>query len=292
MISNSDISNIEKLLNNKIIKYSKILSNSFGINCVKLVTNDNENYIVKFYNNNNYKEFNAIYSETKNLIFINKLNINLFPYVYCDDKKYLIISFINNNGEQPTKTNDDFLKAIITLHSLKNEKYGFDFDTQIGGLRQKNNKSKNWVNFYRDNRLGYIYQLITLDKPMSKFINDKIELILKNLENYIPKNPKPSLLHGDLWEGNILFDNYKFAGFIDPGSFYGHNELEIAYLRWFNPAFIDKNFISKYSNFINIDKEYFKYEPIYQLYYSLLNVHLWDRKYVKDISRLLKKIKI
>ena len=43
----------------------------------------------------------------------------------------------------------------------------------------------------------------------------------------------------DLWEGNILFKKNKFNGFIDPGSFFGHNEMEIAYLRWFNPSFID-----------------------------------------------------
>ena len=35
-----------------------------------------------------------------------------------------------------------------------------------------------------------------------------------------------------------------------------------------------------------------KYEVIYQLYYSLLNVYLWDRSYIEDVSKLLEKIKI
>ena len=48
---------------------------------------------------------------------------------------------------------------------------------------------------------------------MNKKINNKIELLLKKLKNYIPKNPKPHYLHGDLWEGNIFFNNKKFAGF-------------------------------------------------------------------------------
>ena len=106
----------------------------------------------------------------------------------------------------------------------------------------------------------------------------------------IPSNAIPRLLHGDLWEGNILYNNGKLVGLIDPGIFFGHNELEIAYLTWFN--FVNEEFIKSYSNVIPIEKDYSEYEPIYQLYYSLLNVHLWDRVYIKDTENLLAKIKI
>ena len=290
MLDNKDKISIEKLLNKKII-YSKLLSNSFGINCIKLKTLDNKNYIVKYYKNLN-KGFNAIESEGKNLKYLNNLNLNLFPLVRCDNSKYLIISFINNNNHLPKETKNDFLDAILSIHSLKNKKYGFGFDTQIGGLKQINKNSNNWVNFFRDYRLGYIYKIINSIESIGFSINNKIELLLSKLENYIPNRPQPCLLHGDLWEGNILFHDRELVGLIDPGSFYGHNELEIAYLRWFNPKFIDENFLEKYNYNIKIENEYLAYEPIYQLYYSLLNVYLWDKNYIKDVERLLEKIKI
>ena len=50
----------------------------------------------------------------------------------------------------------NLLNAIISITQIKNNKYGFGFDTQIGGLKQINNQNKNWVDFYRDLRLGYI----------------------------------------------------------------------------------------------------------------------------------------
>ena len=202
------------------------------------------------------------------------------------------MSFIDSNNNLPIKTNDDLLGAIISLHSKRSNNFGFNFDTQIGGLKQSNSNSENWVEFYGNKRLYYIFDLINKNQPMDKAINTKIELLLKKIDNFIPNKPKPSLLHGDLWEGNILFKNKKFSGFIDPGSFYGHNELEVSYLRWFNPKFIDRNFLNKYNDHISIDKYYVNYEPIYQLYYSLLNVYLWDRSYIENVRGLLDKIKI
>ncbi len=240
MIEQIIILEIEKLLDNKKIIDSKLLSDSFGINCLKIVTSDSKEFIVKYYYKNN-DEFNAIKSETDNLLFFNRQKFNQFPSIINYNDNLLIMSFINNDDDQPNQTNDDLLNSIISLHSNKNKNYGFSFDTQIGGLKQINSSSKNWLEFYRDKRLTYIFDLVNKNQPMDETINTKIDLLIKKMDNFIPNKPISSLLHGDLWEGNILFKNKKFVGFIDPGSFYGHNELEISYLRWFNPKFIDIN---------------------------------------------------
>jgi len=289
MINIEDIEKISKLLNVNEIKTHELISDSFNINCLKVKLEDNKKYIVKYYLSKK-QSFNAIESEINNLIFLEKNNLNFFPKIKVKNKKYLIMEFIENNNKKPQLTKNDLLKAIIKIHSIKNNKYGFGFNTQIGGLKKINNFQNNWIDFFIEKRLFYIFNLINKKNLIEKDMSKRIEGLLNKIDLLIPSDPKPSLLHGDLWEGNILFDNENFVGFIDPGSFFGHNELEIAYLRWFNPKFIDSEFLEKYNNFINIDRNYLDYEPVYQLYYSLLNVYLWNKSYIKDSNTLLKKL--
>lgn len=283
---------VENQLNNflseKIITSRIQLSQAFNMMCEKITLNTNEIYVIKYYQTKN-KEFNSIVSETNSLTYLLKIFPKLFPSIKYSSKDLLIMDFIKNNNVKKENYQKILADEILKLHKIKNINYGFDFDSQIGALRQINRFESNWVNFFRDKRLNMIFEIINKTEPMPKSINIKIEKLINNLENYLPKNPNVSLLHGDLWEGNILFDDGNFAGFIDPGIYFGHNELEIAYLTWFK--YVDHRFLDYYSNIIRIDNYFYKYETIYQLYFSLLNVKLWDRDfYLKDTNSLLNKI--
>jgi fructosamine-3-kinase len=290
MISEKYIKQIEDLLNNeKIIKHD-LLQISFNIACLKFEISNNKKYIVKFFIERNNK-FNAIKSETNNLTYLNK-KFKFFPKVIKSNDNFLIMEYLENDNDKPDSTNIDFLESIVKIHSVSNRQYGFGFNTQIGAIKQINNFENNWVYFYSNYRLNDILEIANKRINLGKVINKKILLILNNMKNLIPSNPKPLLLHGDLWEGNILFKKNKFVGFIDPGSFFGHSEMEVAYLRWFNPPFVDINFLDKYNDKILLDKEYLNYEPIYQLYYALCNVALWDSSYIKEVKKLLDKIKL
>ena len=280
---------IKNIFNIKKIKNRKRLQVSFGIICEKIILENNDQYIAKYYQKKN-NQFNSIDVESNSLIFLNDLDFQLFPKVYYFDEEILVMNLIDHDGIKPKNLADDFIKSILKLHNKSNDEFGFKFDTQIGGMKQPNKFNNNWVDFFSNQRLSVMYEAINKTNPMPKNINVKIEKLINNIADFLPKNPKISLLHGDLWEGNILFKNQKLVGLIDPGIFYGHNEMELAYLRWFK--FVDKNFLDKYNNYFSISKNYYSYEPVYQLYYSLSNIYLWSRDYINDTSLLLKKIKI
>ena len=272
----------------KKIEARTILSNSFNMICEKILLQNNEAFVVKYYQNKK-NEFNSIISEKNSLSYLANIT-SLVPKIKFNSNELLIIDYIENNDIKDKNYQVILAEEISKIHQNTNNRYGFQFDAQIGALKQTNEFIDNWVVFFREKRLNSIFELINNDDPMTNNINQKIEKLLKNIHNLIPNNPIPRLLHGDLWAGNILYNNGKLVGLIDPGIFFGHNELEIAYLTWFN--FVNEEFLKIYSNIIPIERDYFEYEPIYQLYYCLLNVHLWDRIYIKEVEKLLNKIKI
>ena len=285
------MSNIYKKNNHSFLKNMNVtsrvtLSNSFGAFCEKIKLEDNSLFVIKGLKKEN-KNYDSIYYEGKSLKFMHEKFPDLFPKVLHLDKNILVIKYINHNKIKNNDSEKDFAFKIARIHQTKHNKFGFDFDTPIGGLRQPSDYQQSWVNFFGNNRLGMVYEEINKTNPMPKKINKGIEKILKNLNNLIPNNPKPCLTHGDLWEGNILFNEGVLVGLIDPSISYIHNEMEIAYLKWFN--YISKDFYNYYSDIININRDFFNYSEVYELYYSLLNVHLWSRKYLQNTAELVSK---
>lgn len=285
MITSKILKNIDILQNKKIINRNK-LSESFNMICEKILFEDQKSYVFKYYDkkNNNY---NAIISEGKSLQYLYSKFPSIFPKIEFLNTDILVMNFIKHNNILGDNYEKKLANAIIQLHYIKHTNFGFDFDTPIGGLKQPCKYSNNWIEFFRENRLNMIYEIINKNDPMPKDINQGIENILKNLHNIIPSNPKPSLIHGDLWKGNILFNDGELKGLIDPGIHFAHNEMELAYLTFFK--YVSNNFFEYYNDRIPIDKNYRDYEVVYQLYYCLLNVFLWSREYITNTKNLILK---
>ena len=112
----------------------------------------------------------------------------------------------------------------------------------------------------------------------------KLEKICLKLDEYIPFS-KPSLIHGDLWTGNLIFDIDGKPVFIDPAIYYGHPEMDWAMLSLFGSY--PETAMKSYCNIIPLENNYLEREKIYQLYPLLVHLILFGRGYYRNISDIL-----
>ncbi len=109
---------------------------------------------------------------------------------------------------------------------VSDEKYGFDCDNYIGRRRQINTAHDSWISFFRECRLEP--QFRDADRYFEREDRRRIGRFLDHLDEILVEPEYPSLLHGDLWSGNVIAGNDGLACLIDPAVYVGHAEADLA----------------------------------------------------------------
>jgi fructosamine-3-kinase len=100
----------------------------------------------------------------------------------------------------------------------------------------------------------------------------------------------PSLLHGDIWSGNVLFER-EGACLIDPAIYYGDKEMELAFVLLFDT--FGETFFNTYSEVHPLSEDFYSSKvPLYQIYPLLVHVALYGSSYVGQLEQILKRLKV
>lgn len=162
-------------------------------------------------------------------------------------------------------------------------KYGFVADNYIGAAIQINTPKKSWVEFFRECRL--LPQLRMADRYLDTGLRRKADRLLAHLDRYLREPEFPSLVHGDLWGGNVLCGSDGRAWLIDPAAYVGDFETDLAMTELFGrfpPAFY-----RAYQEENPVDGGYQERKPIYQLYHLLNHLNLFGRSYLGSVAAIL-----
>ena len=144
--------------------------------------------------------------------------------------------------------------------------YGLEQDNFLGPFTQKNTQRiADWCIFYRDCRL---LPQIAEARKRHHLTPERERLLMKLIErlpvllNGLP--PEVSLIHGDLWSGNYLCESEDMPYLIDPAVYFGHREVEMAYVELF-PGF-PPGFLDAYHAAYPLDAGYARRRSLHQLY--------------------------
>ncbi|HEY7765424.1 MAG TPA: fructosamine kinase family protein, partial [Aestuariivirgaceae bacterium] len=117
----------------------------------------------------------------------------------------------------------------------------------------------------------------------------RLERLAERLSDYLTEPSHPSLLHGDLWTGNVLVRGKRIAGFVDPAIYCGHPEIELAFTTMFGT--FGAPFFEAYAVLLPLDREFRAVRcALYKLYPILVHVRLFGSAYLPPIEQTLARI--
>lgn len=249
------------------------------------VSGDHQRFVVK----TNEKIYLANFeAEAEGLEHLRQSDLFKVPRVICtgvvSNHSFLVLEHVNmTDGDH-----NDWHKAgqsLAELHKNFTQKmYGWQSDNFIGLSPQSNHWTKKWSHFYAEQRIGFMLQLL-YEKGIRLVDIDKVVDVIKTL--LAGYNPKASMLHGDLWQGNLGFNHHKLVLF-DPAFYYGDRETDLAMTELFG-RFPD-SFYHGYDEVWPIEHEYQYRKPIYQLYHVLNHALLFGGQYLDSAKLTLKNL--
>jgi fructosamine-3-kinase len=202
------------------------------------------------------------------------------------DSQFIIMSYI---AEGPRGKNywEQFGRSLATLHRHHGEAFGFKEDNYIGSTPQANTPSSHWPEFFGTYRLGYQIGLAATQTLADASLVLKTETLISKLGELLPNDARPSILHGDLWGGNVMADEDGTAVIIDPAAYWGHFEADLAMTELFGS--FPSIFYDAYKELLPISPEYGERKEIYNLYHVLNHLNMFGSSYASQANAIVNR---
>ncbi len=171
--------------------------------------------------------------------------------------------------------------GLAALHRATAEAWGWPADNFIGSLPQENGWMARWPAFWRERRLLPQLRRAYASGHFSGADRRAFAALLDRLDGLLGEAAAadgPSLLHGDLWGGNVHMTTDAPA-LVDPSIYYGHREVDLAMSELFGG--FRAEFHAAYREAWPLRPGYVEARrAVYQLYYLLVHVNLFGGSYV------------
>ena len=216
-------------------------------------------------------------AEAAGLEAIRASNTVRCPNVYFSDvienQAILVLEYIAMQGAQ-SGSMTQLGNQLAAMHRVQQDYFGWHIDNNIGLTEQKNTRETDWISFYRFHRLEFQIGLCERKGLSIPGKNDLLENLNRLFDGY---EPQPSLLHGDLWGGNVGFDEDGHPVLFDPGCYFGDREADLAFTEMFGG--FSNEFYQAYQTAFPLNEGYRYRKRLYNLYHELNHYYLFGGGY-------------
>lgn len=200
-------------------------------------------------------------------------------------QSYLVLEHLDLNGRGNARLLGEQLAA---LHRCTAQRFGFAQDNFLGTTPQPNGWTSDWVMFWREQRLGFQLQLAAGNGhgwQLQKLGEKLMDALPAFFEGY---TPLPSLVHGDLWDGNHAFLADGTPVIFDTAPYYGDRETDLAMTELFGGYGPD--FYAAYRANWPLDAGYAVRKELYNLYHILNHANLFGGGYARQAEQMMQRL--
>ena len=197
---------------------------------------------------------------------------------------FLLLKYIES-GKKRADYWEELGRNLAAMHDAPTPEptFGFFQDNFVGARPQKNTPCQSWISFFRDNRLAP--QFKAADSYFTSGERGQITKLLDHLEDFLVEPEHPSLVHGDLWNGNVMCGPDGKAMLIDPACYIGHAEVDLAMTELFGgfaPAFYEA-----YREAHPLQPGYENRRDLYNLYQLLNHLNIFGPSYLGPVQSIV-----
>jgi fructosamine-3-kinase len=178
-------------------------------------------------------------------------------------------------------------RALAALHRHTAPAFGWRRDNTIGATLQPNDWTDTWTDFWREHRLGFQLRLAA-DRGHGGRLQHLGERLLMRFDTLIDHAPPASLLHGDLWGGNIGYAPDGEPVIYDPAVYYGDREADVAMTELFGG--FGSDFYAAYREAWPLDAGYAVRRTLYNLYHVLNHLNLFGGGYGAQAEEMMQRL--
>ena len=177
------------------------------------------------------------------------------------------------------------VQGLAGMHNKPMARFGFVSDNYCGTSEQRNPPCLDGHYFFVEYRLYHQMKKAQDRGLINSDHIQQLESICSRLSELIPEQ-QPSLLHGDLWSGNILANLKGEPALIDPAAYWGWAEADIAMTMLFGG--FKQTFYQSYLEHKPLESGWQQRMDLYNLYHLLNHLNLFGKSYLPAIERILK----
>lgn len=210
------------------------------------------------------------------------------PQVLYSDANMLLMTYMPGNSHVSPEAQRHAANLLAALHDITAPAFGMERDTIIATLPQPNPWTDSWIGFFRDQRLLHLGHCAVQLQRMPETLLRRLESLAAHLEQWLEEPEQPSLIHGDIWATNVLAEKSQITNFLDPAIYYGHAEVELAYITLFNT--FGQPFFERYHELRPISPGFFEIRrDLYNLYPLLVHVCEFGGGYVNSVDGIIRR---